>query len=345
VIMKAKPKVAITKGYSRQKNIEVALQLIESEIDIKSKSNIFIKVNLISTDNQLAATHVDAVRGLLRFLRERYSGKITIGESTLVPAYRGYKRFGYLSLVNEFDVELVDLNNGEWVFLEVYDAALHPIKVRFSKQVAESDYRIAIGPPKTHIVVILTLSIKNLVMGSLYYRVQAGADGVVRRLLRRSYEFLPVALRRSASISKVRDTAKVYAGGDKYKIHQGYPVHNLNLYLLSAAYTPHLSVIDGYIGMEGNGPIEGDPVNWGVAIASQDSVAADCLAAQLMGFNISDIGYLWYCQKKGLGVGEISQMEILGADPQDCYHRFRPPSNFEAQKGWRNQKVSELLQV
>jgi len=345
MIIKVKSKVALTKGDSRPKNIEAALRLIETEIDLDGKSNVFIKVNFISTENQLAATHVDAVRGLLRFLRERYSGKITIGESTLVPAHKGYTRFGYLDLVNEFDVELVDLNEGEWVFLEVYDAALRPIKVRFSKQVAESDYRIAIGPAKTHSVVIVTLSIKNLVMGSLCYRVQASTGGVLRGLLRRSYGVLPAALRRSARISKVRDTAAVYLGGDKRKIHQGYPVHNLNLYLLAAAYTPNLSVIDGYIGMEGNGPIEGDPAQWGVAIASQDPVAADCLAAQLMGFNISDIGYLWYCHKKRLGAGEMDQMEILGADPQDCHHRFCPPPTYEAQKGWRNQKVSELLQV
>ena len=128
-------------------------------------------------------------------------------------------------------------------------------------------------------------------------------------------------------------------------MHQGYPVHNLNLYLLARACPAHLSVIDGYVGMEGNGPEAGDPVEWGIAIASREPVTADCLAAQLMGFDISDIGYLWYCYKKGLGVGQIDQMQIVGADPRDCYHQFRPPSTFEAQKGWRDDKVTELLEV
>ncbi len=340
-----KSKVALIRGGRRGDNIEAALRLIESEIDLESKSNVFIKVNFTSTSNQLAATHVDAVRALLWFLRQRYDGKITIGESTIVPARQGFIRFGYPDLVEEFDVELTDLNEGEWVVLDVYDAALRPIKVRFSKQVAESDYRIAIGPAKTHDFVIVTLSIKNLAMGSLYYRVKAGAGGALRGLLKRSYAVLPSSLRRTARLSRVRDTAAVYAGGDKHKIHQGYPVHNLNLYLLARAYPPHLSVIDGCIGMEGNGPIDGDPVQWGVAIASQDPVAADCLAAQLMGFDISDIGYLWYCYRKGLGAAEISQMELLGADPQDCYCRFRPPPACEAQKGWRDERVSELLKV
>ncbi len=301
-----KSKVALTKSGKRVENIEAALQLIKSEIDLETKSDVFIKVNLVSTRNQLASTHVDSVRALLRFLRERYSGKITIGESTVGSAREGYVRFGYLDLVEEFDVELVDLNEGEWQALEVYDSALRPMKVRFAKQLTDSSYRISICPAKTHDVVVVTLSIKNLAMGGLCYTT-----------------------------------------GDKSRMHQGYPVHNLNLYLLAKAYPPHLSIIDGYVGMEGNGPISGNPAEWGVAIVSQDPVAADCLAAQLMGFDISDIGYLWYCYKKGVGVGvgEISEMDILGANSQDCYHRFRPHSTYEAQKGWRDESVSRLLKI
>jgi uncharacterized protein (DUF362 family) len=340
-----KSRVALAKGGGRAENIESALKLIESDIDLHTKSKIFIKVNFVSTRNQLAATHVDSVRALLRFLRKRYDGKITVGESTDVPAFEGYRNFGYLNLVKEFDIQLVDINEGDWVLVEVYDSSLRPMKVRYSKQVAESDFRISIGPPKTHDVVIITLSIKNLAMGALYYRVKVGTAGTLRGLLKKCYLVLPSAIRRSTRMKSFRDDAAIVVGGDKRKIHQGYPVHNLDLYLLARAYPPHLSVIDGYIGMEGNGPIVGDPVPWGIAVASQDPVAADCLAAQLMGFSISDIGYLWYCSQKGLGTGDIGQMEILGANLHDCYHRFSPPANFEAQKCWPDEKVSELLSL
>ena len=339
-------RVALTKGGGRGENIAAALQLIGSDIDLKAKSNILIKPNFVSTTAQLAATHVDAVRAVLGFLRQRYDGRITIGESTTLPAREGYERFGYLDLVKEYDVDLVDLNQGDWAVLEVYDSALRPIKVRFSKQVAESDYRISVCPAKTHDVVILTLSIKNLAMGSLHYRLQEGARSTLRGLLRTAYGLLPSSVRHSARLTRVRDTAAAYAtGSDKRKIHQGYPVHNLNLYLLARAFPPHLSVIDGYAAMEGDGPMDGDPIDWGVAIASQDPVAADCLAARLMGFDIRDIGYLWYCYRKGLGAGELSQMEVLGADPQDCYRRFQPPPSYQAQRNWGDDKVNELIEI
>jgi hypothetical protein len=64
-----------------------------------------------------------------------------------------------------------------------------------------------------------------------------------------------------------------------------------------------------------------------------------------MGFDVSDIGYLWYCYRKGLGAGEIEQMEILGAEPSDCYRRFQPPPTLEAQKCWRDNMVNALLQI
>ena len=135
------------------------------------------------------------------------------------------------------------------------------------------------------------------------------------------------------------------AHGDQNRMHQGYPVHNMNLYLLTEAYSPHLSIIDGFTGMEGDGPVSGDSVDWGVAIVSCDPVAADCLATQLMGFKVSDVGYLWYCQRKKLGVGDMSKMDILGADPKDCYHRFRPHPAYEEQKHWRDEEVNQILKV
>ena len=68
-----KPKVALTAGDSRHDNIRKALDLINEDIDLTGKSDVFIKVNFVDVNNQVAATHVDGIRALLEFLRERYS--------------------------------------------------------------------------------------------------------------------------------------------------------------------------------------------------------------------------------------------------------------------------------
>jgi len=91
-----------------------------------------------------------------------------------------YEQFGYAGLEKEFGVELIDLNKGSWELVEVYDAELHPMALHFSRYVIDSDYRIAIGPAKTHDFVGVTLSIKNLAMGGL--RDAAATSGRCTRI-------------------------------------------------------------------------------------------------------------------------------------------------------------------
>lgn len=47
----------------------------------------------------------------------------------------------------------------------------------------------------------------------------------------------------------------------------------------------YYTVIDGIIGMEGQGPMQGDRVNSNVVIVGDDPVAADTVAARVMGFD------------------------------------------------------------
>jgi uncharacterized protein (DUF362 family) len=299
-----KQKVAFNAGRSRSQNIESNLRLIENDIDLKGKSDVLIKVNFVNTEIQAAATHVDGVRALLRFLRERYTEKITIGEAALGPASRGFENFGYIDLIKEFNVELVDLNQGRWEIIQLYDSELRPMNIHFSSRILESEYLIAIGPPKTHDSVVVTLSVKNIVMGGVSY-----------------------------------------THSDKGKIHQGPQVMNLNLYLMATKKLPDLSIIDGFTAMEGDGPEYGDKVDWGISVASCDAVAADSFVTGLMGFNISDIGYLWYLGKKRFGETNTGQMEILGDNPDKYRRQFKPHSTIARQKQWRDERVNKMLNL
>lgn len=48
---------------------------------------------------------------------------------------------------------------------------------------------------------------------------------------------------------------------------------------------PSFAVMDGVIGMEGNRPSHGKPINSGVILASQDCISLDIVAAELIGFD------------------------------------------------------------
>ena len=339
--------IAITQGDDRRDNIARALQLIGPQIDLTRCHHILIKPNLVSTVRQLAATHVDALRAVLDFVRQRYDGPVSIAEgAALAPTMQGYERFGYCDLVKPYHVQLVDLNACETVTARIYDRHLRPCTVRLARPVVDSDFRISVGPPKTHNDVIVTLSIKNMVLGTLVNPSMARPNS-------RSTESIihPTSRlegQQERRVPQVMQLARMALPGkdhsDKMVMHQGYPLINLNIALLAPLVLPHLAVIDGFEGMEGSGPNNGDVVDWHTALAGLDAVAVDHLAAYLMGFDPSQIGYLVYCRKLGLGTGDLTQMETLGGLETKSVRRvFRPHPATQRQLVWRLPEAERLL--
>lgn len=121
----------------------------------------------------------------------------------------------------------------------------------------------------------------------------------------------------------------------RLQIHKGKFVHNIIASIADLLY-PHLVIIDGTDGMEGNGPIMGRKIKSGWALASFDALAADTLAAYLMGFDIKDIGYLTMLKEKDFGLCyPDKKIEILGESPDKYISPFKPHHSFNKQKNWR----------
>jgi uncharacterized protein (DUF362 family) len=93
-------------------------------------------------------------------------------------------------------------------------------------------------------------------------------------------------------------------------------IHDINVTL-----PPKLTVIDGFVAMEGPGPVNGKPVKMDIIIASLDPVAADATGARVMGFNPWEIDHIVWAHDSG--VGEIDDIEILGEDLRNVQRTFR----------------------
>jgi len=289
--------VTLVRGDSHYKTTFRALEMLKEELEerLETIDEALIKPNLVSSWNKYANTHHEALEATIDFL-DKYVNRIVVGEA---PAGGNFKdrvrKFGYISL-EERGVEFMDLCRDSYRTVRVFDSDLERrIEVRLSRTVLEAQFRVSLTVPKTHDAAIVTLSIKNMAVGSIIC-------------------------------------------GDKWNIHRGPTAINLNIALIALYTMPHLSIIDGYTAMEGNGPINGEQFIWGIGGASLTPLSMDSLMAHLMGFNPTDVGYLYYLDK--WGVSGLSEYKILGIDPERVRRSFRPHSGIEHQRKWRRMEIA-----
>ncbi|MGD2250133.1 MAG: DUF362 domain-containing protein [Candidatus Methanofastidiosia archaeon] len=94
-------------------------------------------------------------------------------------------------------------------------------------------------------------------------------------------------------------------------------IHDVLVDLLQIQQEIHTgiyAVMDGTVCGDGAGPRTMVPKIQGILLASSDQVAIDAVAAALMGFDPLKIPFITMCHDKGLGTGDIDQIEVIGED-------------------------------
>jgi uncharacterized protein (DUF362 family) len=90
---------------------------------------------------------------------------------------------------------------------------------------------------------------------------------------------------------------------------------------INTVIKPALTVIDGFVGMEGRGPTDGTPVKMDLIIVGKDVVATDATAARVMGFDPKEISHIRRAAEKG--IGKIDNIEILGSKLEEVRAVFK----------------------
>jgi uncharacterized protein (DUF362 family) len=97
---------------------------------------------------------------------------------------------------------------------------------------------------------------------------------------------------------------------------------------INAVARPDFAIIDGIIGMEGNGPIQGSPKPAGVLIFGDDPVAVDATGCRAMGLKPEKVSYL---AKAGtlLGNLEAAKIQEIGEKVDSVRTQFSVLSEFQ----------------
>jgi uncharacterized protein (DUF362 family) len=296
-------RVSFVTGNDRRDNITGALAPFADEIakGIEGKQ-VVIKVNMAATYIPLTATHPDAVRALLDFLAPMYKQKVVIAESTASDegAQVLFDHYGYGPIRKDYKVEFIELNEQPTSPYFILGKNLEPLSIPIIDTFRDpKTYIFSVTRPKSHNAVVVTLGLKNTVMGS------------------------PLKIFKKISYKSMMH------GRGPWWLHY-------NLYTVAREVRPDFTLIDGFEGCEGDGPTMGEPVDHRIALAGPDVIAVDRIATDLMGVDMADVGYLNFCAQAGLGNTDRAKIKILGReDPAKYVRKYKMNKNIDWQMQWR----------
>ena len=310
-------RVGLAHEGERRRNVYRALDLVRSDLEGKIREQVMLKPNFLTSTNQLASSHADAIRGAIDFLLSCPSPpqEIVIAEGAN-EEYSGeaFENFGYHSLIDEFDlpIRLVDLNEEtSWQTEQIYLADGSEYTVHIPQTVLQCPCTVSVAIAKTHDCCCVTLALKNMIMGTI----------------------------------RKKDRVKVHGfrSHDQRQLPEEARRINVNLIRLARHLMPDIGVVDGTVGLQGNGPGGTDAVELGVAAASTDVFAVDAVMAKVMGFEPLELGLLQYGNQRSMGVADLARIDPVGCSIEEVCRPFKRHDAVELQLQWQDTAAEELL--
>jgi uncharacterized protein (DUF362 family)/Pyruvate/2-oxoacid:ferredoxin oxidoreductase delta subunit len=130
----------------------------------------------------------------------------------------------------------------------------------------------------------------------------------------------------------VKNMFGVIPGFRKGEQHKLFPKPRAFADMLVHLYrlvTPAVTIVDGVLAMEGNGPSSGTPFDLGLIIAGQDAVAVDAVVADIIGFGPDAIDTTRIAAAMGAGEGNVERIEVVGDGTGARPGGFSLPTNLK----------------
>ncbi len=311
-------RVAVVKGNDPYETTLEALNLIADDI-LVSQSEVLLKPNLLLTKKfPLAVTDPRVCAAVADFLREQKDIiTIKLGEGTTggnpPDTFESMNNNGYLPYQDRW--QPIDFSKdipGKW--FPIYNPGnSRKLELGIAKTAIETPYLVSIPKFKTHDVLGLTLSLKNL-MGTL----TAARDAATKEII--DNETTRVCGYMHGFGNKKPDKLTDHQNTGPSKVALA-----INLIRLASTLLPNLAIIDGIEAMEGDGPgSHGTRKNLGMIIAGTDFIAVDSVASYIAGMDLSHFQYLYQAGLRGLGEFRLDLISIVGESIADIRSPFHP---------------------
>jgi len=292
--MKKNNRVFVTSGNGPFINAKTALLKLDPQII--SNKTILIKPNMgrLTGPEKGINTHPQAVAGVIEALQEMGAASIAIGESPIlgVNTMEAFERSGIREIADKYHYPVIDFDAVPPVIKKVPDGRILD-ETKICAPVFEYDLILSLPVSKCHMHTGVTLGLKNM-KGCLYRR------------------------------------EKVRYHQLEYKIEDEFPEKTLDTAIsdLGTVLLPDITVVDGYLGLEGLGPSGGDPILSDFAVASYNPVGADVIACAMMGLSALEVPHIrLIAERLGYDIN-TSDYEVVPTDYAKnmvCYRK--PPTD------------------
>lgn len=292
-------KVVLVSGSDVYENTMKILRALKSGFLGKVKSPMLIKPNLVyDKEKEGVTTKVEMIKAILDFAGENVKlDRIIIGEGSSFDTENAFKNLGYYDAFE--NVELIDFNRDESEPLKIIDPLTgSPITIKISKTALQCRFVISCALLKTHDHAIATLSLKNM-MGVIVGRED-----------------------------KERMHGKYPANMTKEELQRTTKEFHHNIVSVVKRVQPSMAIIDGTVGIEGDGPINGSQKVVNIGIGGFDAVAVDAVSAYLMGFDPYEIGYIYLSEKEGLGTADLARISVSREDWTSFRKKFKTHKDY-----------------
>lgn len=101
---------------------------------------------------------------------------------------------------------------------------------------------------------------------------------------------------------------------------------------LNELVKPHLTIVDGTVGMEGMGPGSGTPVNCNLLMAGRDIMAVDSVASFLMGIEPGEVMTIKLGHQAGLGEMDLDKIGVVGEALDEVRMHWKRPDSTIAER-------------
>ena len=241
-------------------------------------ARVLLKPNLVEFDEDTAInTDPRLVAAAVVALRRMGAADVVVGEGP------GHRRDTQFVVTSSGLLEALDAVDARFVDLNIDDIARVPLRSRYTA------------------------------LGALWLpRAITDADVVISMPKMKTHHWAGLTLSLKNCFGCV--PGRVY-GWPKNALHwAGLEQAILDV---AAAVRPDYAIVDGIVGMEGNGPIQGVPKQVGVMVMGSDLVAVDATCCRVMGINPESLEYLRLSAQRGhLRPAQIEQRAELIASVQ-----------------------------